>query len=308
MPKTPRSPAVSPGTLVAAPANLSSFKCPALVGIDENGGAIVPFFVRPLNPADVKALRKHTQTAIQNRKRFQLFLIVKKNSAAWLRYTLALLRPIDGLSEDEQVELDRLLMNFLSSARSLIDHFSQYHMQTFRKTADETKYKEYLAKLETNSWAFAFFQDLRNFTQHCGLPIGNFSRHSSRYTVKLKIISDAKWLLEHSNPERDWKKSKLKKSHGKLDLIELTQEYHARLLQDLGGFVAKAFGPSIIEAHNFFAALAQEVQAACPGKSMAIATKYLVENNQIHAQLKQPPADLFKDLGITVAQIPQQKG
>jgi hypothetical protein len=62
------------------------------------------------------------------------------------------------------------------------------------------------------------------------------------------------------------------------------------------------------EAHNFFAALAQEVQAARPGKSMAIATKYLVENNQIHAQRKQPPADLFKDLGITAAKIPQEKG
>ncbi len=269
---------------------------------------LVPFFVRTLSSSDVRALRKHTQTAIQNRKRFQLFLIVKRNYAEWLRYTLALLKPINGLSEDEQVELDRLLMNFLSSARALIDHFAQYHKQTFRKTADETKYADYLAKLEANSWAFAFFQDLRNFTQHCGLPVGNFSRHSSRYTVKLKIVTDAKWLLDHSNPDRDWKKSKLKKTHGKLDLIELTQEYHARLLQDFGGFVAKAFGPSLIEAHEFFAQLAQNVQAACPGKSMAIATKYVVENNQIHAQLKQPPSNLFEDLGITVTKVPQKQG
>jgi hypothetical protein len=282
------------------PQTITPFKCPALVGVvQQSGPNFVPLLVREIGDAEDKEFAKHTKDLMVNRQRFSLFVIVKRNYAEWLQYTTGLLKPIDGLSDDELSELDRLMLNFLSSARSLIDHFGQYYKQSHRNTPEDEKYSEYISKLETHSWAFGFFQDLRNFTQHCGLPIGRYSRTASRHAINLKIVADANWLLANSNPSRDWKTSKLTAARGELDLIELTQEYHHRLTQDLGGFVAKAFGPKLIDAHNFFALLAKEVETKHPGTTMAIAESYSITGNNIQSTCKYPPADLLNSLGIT---------
>jgi hypothetical protein len=179
------------------PAQVNPFECPALVGIINPSP--VPNLVRELSQEEVDKLEVYTKVVTTNRKRFALFLIVKRNYAEWFQYTTTLLKPITGLTDDELSELDRLMLNFLSSARSLIDHFAQYYKQTHRNTSKEEKYSEYMAKLETHCWAFAFFQDLRNFTQHCGLPIGRYSRTASRHAINLKIIADSKWLLAGKN-------------------------------------------------------------------------------------------------------------
>jgi hypothetical protein len=97
-----------------------------------------------------------------------------------------------------------------------------------------------------------------------------------------------------------WKKSKLTEAHGELDLIELTQDYYIRLTQDLGGFVAKAFAPTMLDAHNFFASLTHEVKEKFPNATIAIADSYSIQGNDIQASLRYPPADLFGSLGIIV--------
>jgi hypothetical protein len=44
-----------------------------------------------------------------------------RNYEEWWRYIQSLLRPVDGLSEPELLEIDRLLMNFMTAAKSVID-------------------------------------------------------------------------------------------------------------------------------------------------------------------------------------------
>jgi hypothetical protein len=272
-------------------------KCPALVGVlGSPGNNLKIHFVRELSDEEDRKVDAHTKVFVANTRRFKLYAILKRNYAEWSKYTTSLLRPQTGLTEDEMNELDRLLSNFLASARSLIDHFKQYHKQTFRRTPSEEKYAEFIGRLESQCWAFAFFQDFRNFVQHCGLPVGLYSRTASRHSVTLKISVNAKWLLENYN---GWDKSALTEAHGELDLIDLTQEYFIRLTQDLGKFLAEAFGPSMLDTHNFFAQFAEEVEAAVPGGTMAIAEAHTVEGNNSSTSLKHPPSDFFGSLGIT---------
>jgi hypothetical protein len=54
-------------------------------------------------------------------------------------------------------------------------------------TSAEDALNDYIKKCEDQSWAFAFYQDLRNFVQHCGLPTGKFSRTASRHSVNLEL-------------------------------------------------------------------------------------------------------------------------
>jgi len=281
---------------------VTPLRCPALVGITiPHVQNPIPLLVRELTTEEIRELPEHKKVAITNRQRFTLFLIVKRNYAEWFQYTKSLLKPIDGLSDDEMTELDRLMLNFLSSARSLIDHFAQYYKQTHRNTPEGGKYSEYITKLETNCWAFAFFQDFRNFTQHCGLPIGLYSRSASRNTINLKIVANAKWLRDNYS---GWGKSKLTEAHGELDLLKLTQDYYVRLTQDLGRFVAETFGPTMRDAHNFFVSLAQEVEAKHPGTTMAIAESYSIQGDKVQGTYEYPPSDLLGSLGITFTAAP----
>lgn len=202
------------------------------------------------------------------------------------------------------VELDRLLLNYLSAAKSLLDHFRQHWIQHYRRTENEADFKNYIAKLEKESWAFAFFQDLRNFTQHCGLPVGNYSRNATRNSVTLRIEADSVWLTDHYT---DWEKSKLEPNRGKIDLIELIQEYQIRLTQDFGNFIAGAFAPSLLNAHRFFEGLTQEVAQANPGSEPSILTELSIDGSSYNFQFSSYPKNLLGSLGIALRQNPNER-
>ena len=260
--------------------------------------------IRELSSEEQRKLEEYTKLTAQARSRFKLFTILQKNYREWWGYTRSLLTPGDNLESDEMLELDRLMLNFLSSAKSVIDHFRQEWIQAFRKTEKEALFAAYIKKLEDGCWAFAFFQDLRNFTQHCGLPIGNYSRNSNFSSVTLSISADSEWLIDHYSR---WEKSQLTKEKGKLDLLKLCQDYFVRLHQDFGNFVAQAFAPKLLEAHNFFAGLSNEVKSTKPNGNIRIITALNVRSDGLDFEFIAPPEDLLGSLGIVVRATPQRE-
>lgn len=266
---------------------------PILVGITNPGTNI--HVVRPLTDDEKRKLTEYTKVLAIARSRFKLFAILRGNYKQWADYITSLLKPGGDLTDSEMIELDRLLLNFLSSAKSVLEHFKQHWTQAHRNTPREKEFKTYVEKLESGSWAFAFFQDLRNFTQHCGLPVGKYSRSHSGTSVTLSIGCDAGWLADNY---KNWDKSKLTKAHGHIDYVVQTREYFVRLQQDFGKFVAKEFGPRLIEAHNFFAKLANEVAAAAPDAEFRLLTEYRVIGDDVHCEFSTPPSDILKSLGL----------
>jgi hypothetical protein len=275
----------------------NKWKLPVLAVV--TGPGINIHGIRELSEEEQNKLAAYTKLAASARNRFKLFTILKRNYSEWWKYTRSLLSPGDDLEPDEMLELDRLMLNFLSSAKSVLDHFKQEWIQAFRKTDKEEDFMKFLKRLEDGCWAFAFFQDLRNFTQHCGLPVGNYSRNTTTSSVTLAIQADSDWLIDHYSR---WEKSKLTKAHGRLDLLDLCREYFIRLQQDFGNFVATAFAPNLLEAHNFLAGLANEATKDHPDGIYRIITQLDARPDGLNFQFTTPPSDLLGALGIVVRQ------
>lgn len=277
------------------------WKFPILGGVISRDSNFHIEAIRELSEEEQKKIAEYTKKAAHARNRFKLFTILGRNYEQWWTYTRSLLTPGGELLEDEMLELDRLLLNFQSSAKSVIDHFRQDWIKKYRGTPEESQFQEFLQKLEDASWAFAFFQDLRNFTQHCGLPVGNYTRKADVNSVTLKVEADAKWLIDHY---KKWDKSKLKETDGCIDLMGLTREYFLQMHSQFGKFVANAFAPDLVEAHNFFAALSTEVTTQFPNAEFKIITEFELIGDKMNFQFKTPPADLLRGVGISILESP----
>ncbi|KAA6333292.1 hypothetical protein EZS27_018284 [termite gut metagenome] len=70
------------------------------------------------------------------------------------------------------LNVNRFLLNYLSSLRTLIDHIESAIKRKFGNTSNEQKiYKEKLKEMYDKYFSYRFFYKLRNYSQHCGLPI-----------------------------------------------------------------------------------------------------------------------------------------
>lgn len=280
------------------PADPAQWKLPVLMAFPKVG---VMHPIRELTDEEVTKLSDYTAQAMKYRSRFELFKILNRNYEEWWNYIQGLLLPVDGLSEPELLEIDRLLMNYMTAAKSVIDQCRRLYKQEFKGTPEEDDLNNYIAKCEQQSWPFAFYQDLRNFVQHCGLPTGKFSRTANRHSVSLVIGTEASYLLKNYDK---WGKSKLDASKGLIDLIDVTQNYQHNLIHDFGGFVAKKFVYKLFDAHNFFASLANEVKQVGENSETHIVDSYSKEGNKFLYHFVIPPSDLLKSFGLTVNQTP----
>jgi|GEM_PF-1703835 len=106
-------------------------------------------------------------------------------------------------------EVNRLLLNFLTSARLYLDH-TETRLKK-RYGAESEQFKKF--KLATSSaydelFAYRFFYKLRNYVQHCGMAINITSDFSSSKNIpgrvdihKMRIEFDPQELLDNYN---DW--------------------------------------------------------------------------------------------------------
>jgi hypothetical protein len=75
---------------------------------------------------------------------------------------------------------NRLLLNLLASGRTLLDHTETYLKRKYGSNSEEAnQFKTYVSKIYDNNFAYRFVYKLRNFAQHCELPISSIS-----YSIK----------------------------------------------------------------------------------------------------------------------------
>ena len=253
------------------------------------------FEVRPLTKEEIDFDANSRPVFIEARSRFDLFQIIELNYSEWKKYHRELLTS-GHRKQNNMLGLNRLLFNFLASAYGVIQHFEVSYSSRHKKDAEKMKeYKGFMNKFYENCWSAAFFMDLRNYTQHVGLPIGSFNRKEDTNSIRISITHDSSKLLHEYH---DWKRSKLSLEHGELDLIKLSEEFNYQLRRNYGGFMARHFYPKLECIDQFYWKLTQEVRMQNPKARMVFLTKKNKTATTIDFAFEQPPNAVFEELGI----------
>jgi hypothetical protein len=258
--------------------------------------------VRDLTEEESAKHDAYAPVLAEARERLKLFQILSHNYREWKNYVDSLLSARVGHRDDEMQHLDRLLLNYLTCAYTIRQHFEVSFQQRFRKDkAKQKQYYDFLDKLCAASWEFAFFLDFRGYVQHRGLGIGFYNREISTTSVTITITCDAADLVAAS---REWKLSKLKGTEGSLELVPLLRDFHVQMVQSYGAFVANTFFPELSPAAEFYGHLTKEIQKENPSFKMVFLERdpeVREEGGKTHMTLNmiQVPNDVFGELGIS---------
>jgi hypothetical protein len=276
----------------------------------QKGNNAVP--LRSLSEDDLQSLQRHNKLYFDARNRFRLFEIMKRNYGEWERFIKTLEDPKLRVSGDAMTELDRLMLNFLSSVNALFNHFKVHFCRFAVGDDSKKKFDDYVRNLEKTNPTYAFFADLRDFVQHCELPVGHMQRaETGAGKVTLTVTTEASWLVENcSNWRRTWRRSRLTKDSGWFDLISMMKDLRQLLIEDFGKFTASIYGPPLLETHNFFASLDIDAEKAKGDGALMVLVESFEsqpgEKGAVHFQIRTSvlPRDVFKEVGITLTPIP----
>lgn len=95
------------------------------------------------------------------------------------------------------LEVNRLILNFLSSVRTYLDHTETRFKREYGANSEEFMlFKSETIKAYDENFEYRFLYKLRNFSQHCGLPAGSLKTSSfiengiEKHVLKLSLLRD----------------------------------------------------------------------------------------------------------------------
>ncbi|SHM98815.1 hypothetical protein [Flavobacterium xinjiangense] len=179
----------------------------------------------------------------ENRKR--LFEIVIYNSNEFtetvtiaIKYMLNNSLSMTGDKEEyykQHLNFNRLFLNYLSSFRTFIDHSETTIKRKFGKTSDQADmFKKITNGLFDEFFSYRFLCKLRNYSQHCGLPIDEIEISATKqadetFIGKGKIEFDCQKLLSEYKEWGPVKKDLIEKS--KISIFPILDELHTALMK-----------------------------------------------------------------------------
>jgi hypothetical protein len=109
--------------------------------------------------------------------------------------------PIDTLfMERMSLNINRHILNLLSSVRSFLDHTETKLKRKYGVESDRYKsFKDVCKKMYDTSFSYRFLSKLRNYSQHCKMPLGGISLSSKedppysgniRYSFQTYFVRD----------------------------------------------------------------------------------------------------------------------
>jgi hypothetical protein len=124
----------------------------------------------------------------QYRQRLAFLNLVEWNAQDYFELQERLL--VEGIAPDgpptrsPELDINRRLMNLLSSARSYLDHTETDLKRRFgSKSTQANTFGSLTSQLYDKHFSYRFLSRFRNFVQHCGLPLDSTS-HSSQVGSK----------------------------------------------------------------------------------------------------------------------------
>jgi hypothetical protein len=109
------------------------------------------------------------------------------------------------------LNINRHLLNFLSSARSFLDHNETKLKKQFGDQSKEyERFRDACTEVYDNNFSYRFLSKLRNYTQHCGMPLGGLtlsSKEDPPYSGKICHSLQAKFSREALLKYDSWGKA-----------------------------------------------------------------------------------------------------
>jgi len=168
-----------------------------------------------ITESEFNELRKHISNLFEHKIHQELFAIFIINFLDFNEYFKAeikkLIKNHGNLLENNLVDMqiiyrnaNRLFLNYLSSGRTLLDHTETYLKRKYGKSSKEIlKFKYKTNKVYDESFEYRFMYKLRNYAQHCGLPINeiiysiNNNREKNERKLNLNPMFNVDKLLDN---------------------------------------------------------------------------------------------------------------
>lgn len=164
--------------------------------------------VRELTSHEAAAYRKAHQHLLNHDEATSLTEIVRRNLAAFENCVsdLSKRQPDPGgrgrLQREAKIDVNRHFLNFLAAVRQLLDHTETRLKREYAESPEVFEvFRKHTVAAFDGVFAYRFIYKLRNFTQHCGAPVGvvNFETkaigNAGMLMHTLHLLFDAEQLL-----------------------------------------------------------------------------------------------------------------
>ncbi|MDB5152302.1 MAG: hypothetical protein JWR54_1053 [Mucilaginibacter sp.] len=194
------------------------------------------------------------------------------------------------------LDLNRLVLNLLSSVRTYLDH-TETRLKRMAPS-ESAAFKTLTAEAFDQHFAYRFLSKLRNYAQHCGLPAGSVTVQSEkkRRTLSLKLVSAA--LLENFDGWGAVVKADLRGCPEEFDILPLLAE-KVRLLALINNQMSALLLDKITPAGERLLALLREALEKKPGRPLILSMRGT--KNRSKMQLRWLPlAMISRTTGIEI--------
>ncbi len=153
-----------------------------------------------LSQNEFDALREANTALGRYRQQISFLNLVLWSFEDYIRFQEELL--ITGIGRSEaslrapELDLNRRLMNFLSAVRTYLDHTETDLKRRFGEDSERyTRFEKLTNRLYDSWFSYRFLYKLRNFVQHCGLPLDSLSHTSTHNSRALSVTVSRSRLL-----------------------------------------------------------------------------------------------------------------
>ncbi|MDG4950781.1 hypothetical protein NLM59_07580 [Weeksellaceae bacterium KMM 9724] len=155
-------------------------------------------YLQELSKEQIELYDKYSKELIEINKTTWPFLIAKENYFLFMEETLADFKNVNFAGEvpwefmqEKTIQSNRRLFNFLGSFFSYVDHTKTYLSRKFGKDSKELlEFKKETSFHFDYTFGYRFFCKLRDYTIHCGMPMGNISATATR-NEKRKVYENS---------------------------------------------------------------------------------------------------------------------
>jgi hypothetical protein len=217
--------------------------------------------IRDFTPEQFADFEKTFAEFIKLEQKFSLLRILELNFLALDSFVKKLQESNNNLDAYTVLaEMNRHFMNYLSSAYSLREHIKSSISPNFGRQSEHTsKYAKFLELLTKTHFEYAFFQDFRDFAQHCGFPVGEMKTIQNETGRRLTLKYSKAVLLENY---KRWKYCDLqKRSEIEFDLIALVKRHHQIVTQEFSVVIQALYGKNLDNIESYFLGLQKEAKA-----------------------------------------------
>ncbi|MBH2024822.1 MAG: hypothetical protein I8H78_10485 [Flavobacteriales bacterium] len=176
---------------------------------------------------------------------------LKSNTVELIKGSGSPLKPNEEILNKIMINLNRLLLNYLSSYRVLIDHIPRLLNQYQRISL-----KAFLSEIFDKNFEYRFCDQLRNFAQHKNLPITKFGCEADISLAKVFYLIDIESLLSQDYHWRFETRRDMEK-YNDIDSLSLISS-HYQIIKEIRSFVFIFFESDFFSASSYLEEIANE--------------------------------------------------